>query len=95
MFVGIMKIELRFSPVSSLKDKRKIINRVKMKLAHRFKISIAEVEDQALYNSSVIGVAFISLKRNHAVSRCQKIVKFLEEYESDVFYDNNMIIEEY
>lgn len=95
MFVGIMKIELRFPPVASLKDKRKIVNRVKMKLAAKYKISVSEVEDQALYNSSVLGLSFVSLKRDHALTRCNKIVEFLEENESDVLYDYNSIIEEF
>jgi uncharacterized protein len=95
MFVGIMKIELRIHVVSSLKDKRSIINRVKMKLASRFKISIAEVDDQELYNSSVLGVCFISNTKDHATSRAQNVITFLEKFESDVFYDYNMIVEEY
>jgi uncharacterized protein len=95
MFIGIMKIELRFHPVSSLKEKRSIINRVKMKLAARFKISIAEVDDQELYNSSVLGVCFISNTKDHAASRGQNLITFLEKFESDIFYDYNLIVEEY
>lgn len=95
MFVGIMKIELRFQTALSLKDKRSIVNRVKMKIASRFKINVAEVEDQAYYNSSVLGVAIVSLKRAHADSKCQKIITFLEEEESHVFYDAVKVVEEY
>ncbi|MCG8568714.1 MAG: DUF503 domain-containing protein [Spirochaetes bacterium] len=95
MFVGIMKIELRFPPVASIKDKRKIVNRVKMKLAARYKISIAEVDDQDYYNSAVLGLSFVSLKRDHAVSRMQKIEEFLETNESHVFEDAISIVEEY
>lgn len=95
MFIGIMKIELRFPPVPSIKDKRKIVNRIKMKLFSRFKISVAEVEDQDLYNSCVLGLSFVCLKKDQAVTKCQKIVYFLEEHESDVLYDYNKVIEEY
>jgi len=95
MFVGIMKIELRFHTVFSLKEKRAIINRVKNKILARFKVSIAEVDDQKLYNSSVLGISYISLKRDHSVSKGQNIVRYLEENESDIFYDYNMLVEEY
>ena len=95
MFVGIIKIELRMNTVFSLKDKRKIVSSVKNKLAARFKISVSEVEDQKLYNSSVLGLSFVSLKRNHAVTKGQNIIRFMEDYVSDVFHDYNMIIEEY
>lgn len=95
MFVGILKIELRFHPVSSIKEKRSIVNSVKEKIRVRFKTSIAEVDDQDLYNSSVIGVVFISNTHNHAIARGQKIVDFLENYESEFFHDYNLLVEEY
>lgn len=95
MFVCIMKIELRFPPVSSIKDKRKIVNSVKMKIDSRFKVAVAEVDDQDLYNSSLLGLSFVSLYRDHSVSKGQKIVKYLETNMSEFFYDYNMIVEEY
>lgn len=95
MFIGIMKIELRFHSVYSLKDKRSIVNSVKQKIFSRFKTSISEVEDQDLYNSSVIGLTFVSNKRNHAVTKGQNIVSYLEDYQSDIFYDYNLLIEEF
>ena len=90
-----MKIQLNFSPVSSIKDKRKIINRIKMKIASRFKVSIAEVDDQDYYNSSILGLSYISNTKNHANSRGQNIITFLENYESEIFHDYNLLIEEY
>jgi hypothetical protein len=95
MFIGIMKIQLNFSPVSSIKEKRKIINRIKMKIASRFKVSIAEVDDQDYYNSSVLGLSYISNTKNHANSRGQNIITFLENYESEIFHNYNLLIEEY
>lgn len=95
MFVGIMKIELRFHVVTSIKEKRKFVNRVKMKIASRFKIAIAEVDDIDSYNSSIIGISFVSNKKDHAVAKGQNIVTFLEENESDIFYDYDMIVEEH
>jgi uncharacterized protein len=90
-----MKIELRFPPVPSIKDKRKIVNSVKMRIFSRFKVSIAEVDDQDLYNSALLGLSFVSLKKDHCVSRSQKIIDFLEENHSEVFNDYDIIIEEY
>ena len=95
MFIGIMKIQLNFSPVSSIKEKRKIINRIKMKISSRFKVSIAEIDDQDYYNSSVLGLSYISNTRNHANSRGQKIITFLENNESEIFHNYNLLIEEY
>ena len=90
-----MKIELRFHTVYSLKDKRSIVNSVKRKIFSRFKISISEIEDQDLYNSSVLGLSFVSNKKNHAVTKGQNIVSYLENHQSDIFHDYNLLIEEY
>jgi len=95
MYIGIMKIELRFPPVSSIKDKRKIVNSVKDRIFSRFKVSISEIEDQDSYNSSVLGISFISIRGDHANSRGQKIYTFLEDSYPDVFHDYNLIVEEY
>lgn len=95
MFVCIIKIELRFPPVPSIKDKRRIVNSIKMKIFSRFKILPAEVDDQELYNSSVIGLSFISLTRDHCVSKGQKIITFMETRESEYFYDYDLVVEEY
>jgi uncharacterized protein YlxP (DUF503 family) len=90
-----MKIELRFPPVPSIKDKRKIVNSVKMKIFSHFKIPAAEVDDQELYNSSVIGLSFVSLKKDHCVSKGQKIISFIGEHQPEYLYDHDMIVEEY
>jgi len=66
-----------------------------MKVSSRFKVSIAEIDDQEYYNSSVIGVAFISNKKDHAVSKGQNIIAFLENNESDIFHDYDLVVEEY
>src|SRR4030042_4648448 len=95
MYVGIMKIEFRFHVVCSIKDKRKLINRIKMKVSSRFKVSIAEIADQEYYNSTVIGVTFICNKKDHAVSKGQNIITFLENNESDIFHDYDLVVEEY
>ena len=95
MYVCIIKIELRFPPVPSIKDKRKIVNSVKMKIFSHFKIPAAEVDDQELYNSSVIGLSFVSLKKDHCVSKAQKIISFLEEHQGEYLYDHDMLVEEY
>jgi uncharacterized protein len=95
MYVCIMKIELRFPPVPSIKDKRKIVNSIKMKIFSHFKITVAEVDDQDLYNSAMLGLCFISLTRDHCVSRGQKIITFIENHDPEYLYDHDMVVEEY
>jgi uncharacterized protein len=95
MYIGIMKIELRFPTVESIKDKRRIVNRVKDRIAARFKVSIAEIENQDSYGSSILGICYVSNKSTHATEKGQNIFTFLENNESDIFHDYNLIVEEY
>jgi uncharacterized protein YlxP (DUF503 family) len=95
MFVGIMKIELSFDVVYSLKDKRKKVNSVKNKIETRYKTDIAEIDRQDILNSCILGLSLVSNTRDHAVKRLQKITTFLENFESDIYYDSNYIVEEY
>lgn len=90
-----MKIDLKIHAAFSLKEKRKVVNSIKHKLSARFKVAVAEVDDQEFHNSAIIGVSFISMKKPHAVTRGQNIVTFLEENASDVFNDYSFIVEEY
>lgn len=63
-----MKIELHLYGTKSLKEKRSHVNRVKLKLINRFKISVIEADLQEMLDAALLGVAFASLNR----ISCQK-----------------------
>lgn len=60
MVVGVCTVELYLPDGHSLKAKRQILSSLKTRLSNRFNISIAEVDDQDLWQKTVLGIACIA-----------------------------------
>ncbi len=61
--IGFCDIELHLPGSSSLKDKRRVLRRIKDRLAARFNLSIAEIGHQELRQRARIGLVMISNDR--------------------------------
>src|SRR5207244_2241877 len=55
--VGIARLTLYLPASHSLKDKRMVLRRVKDRVRQKFNVSVAEVEDNDLWQRSVVGLA--------------------------------------
>lgn len=60
MNVGICKVKLRLPDNLSLKGKRQVVKSLTARLKNKFNISVAEVEDNDLWQLATIGISFIS-----------------------------------
>ena len=65
MIVGICKLDLQISGCRSLKDKRRVLRKIKDRTESRFKIVVAEVEHQDLWQRAGLGFAVVG--NEHAV----------------------------
>jgi uncharacterized protein YlxP (DUF503 family) len=74
MHVASLEVELRLDGCFNLKDKRKILQSVLQKLRNELHVSAAEVGDQELWNSAVIGVACVSAHAQLADSILDRVV---------------------
>ncbi len=82
MVVGILSIELRIDGAFSLKDKRAVLNRLRDRVRDKFNVAVAEVGDQDVWNSAVIGVAAISNDQvfvNQVLSKVMALVETIHE----------------
>lgn len=79
MIIGIAKINLFAGWVHSLKEKRMVVKSIIDKVKHKFNVSIAEIENQDLHQSIVIGIACVSTDKRHADSSIQNVINFIEE----------------
>ena len=77
MKVLVLRITLRASWVHSLKEKR-ILSLTK-RLSNNFNLSIAEVDDQDIHQSIVIGIAVIGVSMKILEAMKEKILDFIEE----------------
>jgi uncharacterized protein len=60
MPVAKMTVEVSIGHAQSLKDRRQVVRSMKDKLRHGFNVSVAEMDDAALWNRATLGVVAIS-----------------------------------
>lgn len=83
MNVGICKIRIRLPDIESLKGKRQIVKSLTAKLKNKFNISVAEVEDNDLWQSATIGVCFVSNDKRFTNEVLSKAVDLVVSNQGD------------
>ena len=78
MFVSLCQVDLMLPDSSSLKEKRMCLSKIKQRLRNKFNVSVAEVDQNELWQRSTIGIALIANKRGFAEQQIQKVVDFIE-----------------
>lgn len=79
MKIAVLKLKLYAPWVHSLKEKRMIVKSLLAKLRNKFQVSAAEIKDQDIHQSIVIGAAAIVPHNAQADSLMDEIVRFVEE----------------
>jgi len=79
MIVGIMKIRLYAPWVHSLKEKRMVVKSICGKVANKFNISVAEVAEQDVHQTIVIGLACVTDAVSHCDSILDNVLAFIED----------------
>ena len=79
MVVGICRLDLLISENNSLKGKRRILKRIIERVKNKFNVSIAEVGNHDLWQSSQIGFCMVANDKRFINSALDKIIYFVEE----------------
>jgi len=77
MTVGIARLTMFIPDSHSLKEKRMVIRRVKDRVRQKFNVSIAEVEDNDVWQRAVIGLAIVGNERRFVESALDEVVRFV------------------
>ena len=77
MHVGVCRMELRLPENQSLKGKRRVIKSIITRLQNKYNVSVAEVDNQDLWQLSTLGIACVSNHRRHADETLSNVVKFV------------------
>ncbi|MBY6946725.1 DUF503 domain-containing protein [Clostridium botulinum] len=78
MKILILKITLRASWVSSLKEKRMIIKSLIQRLKNKFNISVSEIDAQDIHKTVVIGMVGICGNSAQVDSTAENIIEFID-----------------
>lgn len=79
MIIGSCKVYLNVPFSHSLKEKRMVVKSIIQKVKNKFNVSIAEVEDQDIHQSIIIGVVVVTTTTAHANSMVQSVINFIDE----------------
>src|ERR671914_2183521 len=66
MVVGACRIELHLAENHSLKGKRQVVRSVAARLRNKFNLAVAEIEEQDVWQTAVIGLSCVSNDGRHA-----------------------------
>ena len=83
MVIGLCTIELHLPASNSLKDKRSVLKSVNRRIRNEFNVSVAEVDDQDLWRSAVLGVVTVSNDRAYVHGLLTKVVNWIERNRLD------------
>jgi uncharacterized protein YlxP (DUF503 family) len=84
MHVSVCQMELRLPENQSLKGKRQVIKSIIARLQNRFNVSVAEVDNQDLWQLATLGIACVSNHRKHADETLANVIKFVLQNYPDV-----------
>ncbi len=79
MVIGVCQLELLIHENVSLKGKRQVLKSLIQRARQRFNISIAEVEDQDLWQKAVLGICAVGNDQQFINSTLDRVVNFIEQ----------------
>ena len=88
MVVGACRIELHLPENHSLKGKRQIVRSVAARLQNQFNLAVAEVEEQDVWQTAVLGLSCVSNDSRHAHQMLEKAVDFVEGLRIDAVVES-------
>jgi len=78
MRVGVLEVEFLLPGTGSLKEKRRIVRSLTDRIAHRFNVSVAEVDYQDRWGRCLLGCACVGTDGGTALKELQKIENLVE-----------------
>ena len=77
MNVGVCKVSLRLPENLSLKGKRQVLKSITTRVANKFNVSIAEVDDQDLWQVITLGICCLSNNKRYTNEVLSKVMNFI------------------
>lgn len=78
MIIGTLEVKLIVPWSHSLKEKRMVLRSITERIKNKFNVSVAEVDNQDLHQSIVLGIACVSNETSHVSSVLQKVLDYIE-----------------
>ncbi|MFZ5472069.1 MAG: DUF503 domain-containing protein [Myxococcota bacterium] len=79
MFACVARVTLEIPDTGSLKAKRQVLRRVTDRVKARFNVSVAEVDDNGLWQRATVGLAVVGNERRFVNEQMDKILQFIDD----------------
>ncbi len=79
MHVGVCRIRFRLPENLSLKGKRRVLKSITSRVGNKFNVSVAEVDDQDLWQLATLGISCVSNDKRHANQVLSRVVDFITD----------------
>src|SRR5687768_10188069 len=79
MFVCVARLSLEVPASGSLKAKRQVLRRITDRVKARFNVSVAEVDDNELWQRASIALAVVGNDRRHVNEQMDKVIQFVDD----------------
>jgi uncharacterized protein YlxP (DUF503 family) len=83
MSIGVLKVRVRLPENDSLKGKRRVLKSIVTQVRNKFNVSIAEVDDQDLWQLATLGIVCLSTDRRHANQTLSRVAEFISSIRGD------------
>lgn len=88
--LALTHLDLHVPQANSLKDKRRIVKSFKDRVAHRFNVSVAEVEGQETHRRVTLAVAMVGNDRAYVEGRIQQIRNLAATHRDMILQDQTI-----
>lgn len=78
MVIGAIKIKIYIPWAHSLKEKRMVVKSICAKVRNKFNVSIAEIGEQDVHQTIVLGVSCVTTDNAQADSIIDHVINFIE-----------------
>jgi uncharacterized protein len=75
----MLQVHLHVPDAQSLKDKRRIVKGLLARVRSQFEVAAAEVDDQDVWQSAVLGFACVSNDARHAANVMSKVLDWIRD----------------
>ncbi len=80
MYIAGIRLELFIPGAFNLKDKRRVLSKLKDRLKNKFNISVCEVDFNEQWQRAALGVALVSNDNLHLRHMIDAILRFMESF---------------
>ena len=83
MNVGVLRLKLHLPQNHSLKGKRQALRSITARVRNKYNVSIAEVDDQELWQLATLGISCVSQDARHVNATLSQVVNFIAQSRSE------------